>query len=171
MSEEPQKNPSDSLLLEPEGSSIGDYAIPVGLGLAGIGLIALAMRSSDKKNGKNGKKPKAEDNEVVFGKNYKSFSVGDDWIDLTLDPFLAEQAEENSLITAEYQELMTGMTREQLVPIMKESREENLKVFYSTTKVKTPEGEELISKLPDTKAASDFKKILNDETKDFQEDY
>lgn len=170
MSEEPQRNPPDSLLLEPEASSIGDYAVPIGLGLAGVGLIALAMRSK-KENSKSAKKPKAEDNEVVFGKGYKNFSVGEDWIELTLDPFLGEQAEENNLITSDYQELMTGMTAEQLAPIMKKSREENLLVFYATTKVKTPEGEELISKLPDTKAVSEFKKMLNDETKDFQEEY
>lgn len=166
----PEPSGSTSLLLEPERPVIADYAIPIGLGALGVGLIAYSMRKGSGGK-KKGKKLKAEDSEVLFGPEYKSFSIGDDWMELTLEPFLAEQAEENKLITVEYQELMTGMTEDQLAPILAKSRKDNLKVFFSTTKVKTPKGDEYISKLPGTKAVSEFKKILDDETKEFQEEY
>ena len=162
---------SSALLLEPEKQSLYDYAIPLGLGALGIGLIAYSMKGEGKKKKKSGKKPKADSDEVLFGKDYKTFSIGNDWLELTLEPFLAEQAEENKLITVDYQELMTGMTEDQLAPVLAQSRKENLQLFFSTTKVKTQKGDEYISKLPATKAVSEFRKIIDSETKAFQEEY
>jgi len=158
------------MLLEAEGPSLSDYAVPAGLGLAGAALIYFAWKGS-KKNGNGKSKPKAEANEVVFSGDYKSYTVGDDWIEMTLEPFLAEQAEEYDLITADYEGTMEGLTVEQLRPLMAESRKANLKVFYNSYKVKTSKGEELIAKLPDTKAVREFKETINTATAEFQEQY
>lgn len=161
-----------SLMLEAEGPNIADYAGPAALALGGAGLLFFAWRGSKKKKDKETKKPKAEANEVIFTDDYKSFSVGKDWVELTLEPFLAEQAEEYELITADYEGTMEGLTVEQLRPMMKESRKKNLDIFFSTYKAKTVKGEEIIfSKLPDNKATKEFKSMVDSETEAFQEQY
>ncbi len=163
----PKENPAkEGPLLEPEEKGVGDYVVP---GLIGVAGAALLYRSySKKKKGKSKKKPDAESNEVKFSKNLSTYSVGKDWKDLVLEPYLAEQAEENNLITSGY---MGNITMDQLQPMMAKSRRQVLTVFRATHKVNTTDGNVLISQLPDKSGVRSFNQWLDSETQAFQENY
>ncbi len=166
----PNPAPSESPLLEPEKKGVGDFVVPGLIGLAGAALLYKSF--SKKKDKKVAKKPVAEVGEVKFSKNFATYSVGKDWKEMVLDPFLADQVEEQNLITVDYQELMEGMTMEQLRPIMAESRKAILGLFRATHKVETTDGLVLISELPTEKSGvQTFNKWLDSETEAFQENY
>lgn len=169
----PKQNPSDEktpMLLEPEEKGMGDLLIPGLIGVAGAALIYTSLSKKKKKNGTA--KPAAADNEVKFSKGYTTYAVGSDWQELTFEPYLAEQAEEGNLITADYLDnTMTGITMEHLRPLMDNSRKLVLQAFRGTHKVSTEEGSVYISKLPDKSGVRKFLEWLESETKKFQENY
>jgi len=167
----PNPAPPESPLLEPEKKGMGGLIVPGLIGVAGAALLYSSIsKKKDKKSA--AKKPVAEVGEVKFSKNFATYSIGKDWKEMVLEPFLADQAEENNLITSDYQELMEGMTMEQLRPVMAESREGILKLFRSTHKVETADGLALISTLPaDKSGVQAFNKWLDSETETFQENY
>ena len=167
--EAPQDNPApESALLQPEERGMGDLLVP---GLLGIGVAALIYKSTTKTS-KSTAKPDADDSEVKFSKNYSAYAVGDDGKETVLEPFLAEKAEEAELITADYlNDTMQGITMAQLRPLMENSRKEILPVFMSTHKASTSEGSVFISALPNKTGVQKFKKWLNEQIADFQENY
>ena len=168
--EAPQENPvRESALLEPEERGMNDLIVPGILGLVGAALIYNSVTS---KKSKSAVKPEASDNEVKFSKSYSAYAVGDDWKETVLEPFLAEKAEEQDLITADYMNnTMEGITMAQLRPLMDNSRKQVLAVFKSTYKVSTSDGSAFISDLPNKSGVQKFNKWLDEQIADFQENY
>ena len=155
--------------MEPEEKGIGDYVVPGLLGVAGAALLYKSM--SGKKKSKAAAKPEAKDNEVKFSKTYAAYDVGDDWVEMTLEPYLAEQAEEGNLTTADYVDTMVGLTLEKLRPLMADTRKRVLTAFRATHKVSTTDGETLISQLPEKSGVEKFNKWLDERVEEFQEEY
>lgn len=160
----------ESPLLQPDEKGMEDFLVPGLLGLAGAALLYKTF--SSKGTSESVGKPSAEANEVVFSKKYKTYAVGKSWVELTLEPYLAEQAEEYNLVTADYlYNTMENISKDQLRPIMAESRAQILEAFSATHKVQTPDGEMLISKLPDKSGVREFNKWLASAIEEFQEEY
>jgi len=171
--ETPAQNPpppKSSPLLEPEEKGIGDYLIPGLLGVAGAALLYKSMSKKKSSNGGSSSKVEASDNEVKFSKGYSNYAVGKDWEEMTLEPYLAEQAEEGNLITADYAD-DSMVTVEMIRPSMKDSRAKTLAAFRSTHKVGTTDGEVPISKLPSKSGVQKFNAWLDTQVEKFQEEY
>lgn len=169
---DPAENPpasKSSPLLEPEEKGLGDYLVPGLLGVAGAALLYSSM--SKKKKSSESTKPEADRNEVKFSKTYDSFDVGDDWIEMTLEPYLAEQSEEGNLATADYVGTMENLTLEALRPLMADTRQRVISAFSATHKVSTADGETLISHLPDKPGVEKFEEWLYEQVEKFQEEY
>ena len=83
------------LILEPEKKTLGSFLLPAALAAGTAALIYSSVKKSDKKS--SSKTPEAGSNEVVFASNYASFSIGDDYQQLVLESYLAEQAEDGNL--------------------------------------------------------------------------
>lgn len=165
----PNPAPAESQFLEPDKKGIEDMILPGLIGVAGAALIYTSLSKKKKANGKS--KPSAEDNEVKFSKSYAAYSVGKEWVELTLEPYLAEQAEEGNLTTSDYVDTMEGLTLEALQPLMADTRKRVLAAFRVTHKVGTSEGEVLISKLPDKSGVREFNEFMDVTAKEFQESY
>src|SRR5690606_20413891 len=91
---------SASLLLEPKEKSVSDFILPGILGVAGAAILYASFRKKDTKAKLTESKTEVSDNEIKFSSKYSTFSVGKDWVQLTLEPYLLERAEEGDLATA-----------------------------------------------------------------------
>ena len=158
---------TSDLILEPEKRTLGSFLLPAALAAGTAALIYSSVKKSDKKS--SSKTPEAGTNEVVFASNYGSFSIGDDYQQLVLESYLAEQAEDGNLqITGETGGLFASIEETLIVS----TRSEVLAAFKSTHKVKVSKERILISALPQGKTGvQSFNKWLEAETKKFQENY
>lgn len=172
MSEEEQQAPTPNPttpFLEPEEKGLSKFLLPGALAVGGAALLYKAFKSK-KKNGS--KAPKATSEEVKFGKNYAKYTVGNEWVDTVLDPYLSDQAEEENLITASYfqdhpHDEATART------LVSSSRKLVLKAFQNTHEAIAPDEKGvLFSKLPQDKSGvQHFNKWLAEQTQAFQERY
>lgn len=164
----PQAVPMDgeSLLLAPRTRSASDFIVPGLIGVAGITLLYFAFRKEKKPE--PSQKLIADDDSVVFSKSFKNYAVGKGWVDEVLEPYLAYQAEEGTLITdSNYGAIPIAS----LPGSLKTSRKKALSAFKKTTSVTTSSGEVLISNLPsDREGVKSFNAWLESTTKQFQED-
>lgn len=165
----PQPKPGS--LLEPEDRGISDFILPGILGVAGAALIYKSFSKKEKK-GSAKSAPTASDNEIKFSKGFSTYTVGKDWESMTLEPYLAEQAEEGNLITEDYaDDTLIGSTG-MIEPMLNDTRKKVVAAFRATHKVSTSEGESLISKLPPEKSGvKRFNEWLDAQVREFQEEY
>jgi hypothetical protein len=158
-----------NLLLEPEKRSLASFLLPAALAVGGAALIYSKSKKADDKKSSGSSAPDAGSNEVVFATNYGSFTIGDDYEQIQLESYLAEQAEDGNLqIPGETGELFAGIEGTLVVS----TRSEVIAAFRSTHKVKVGDERVLISSLPGGKTGVvKFNEWLFDRVKHFQENY
>ena len=166
--ETPNPESPPGQLLEPENRGMSRWLLPGALAIGGAALIYKTM--SKKKNGK--KSPKASSEEVRFGKNYGTYTIGEDWVETVLEPYLAEQSEEESLIVASYF-TMHPHTEAGAHTLMNSSRKLVVSAFKNTHNAIGPDDEEVaMSALPtDKSGVQKFNNWLTEQVKTFQENY
>lgn len=157
-------------LLEPKEKDISDFIIPGLIGLAGAAIIYKSL-SKKKDNDEKAPAPEAKNDDIVFSSDYSSYSIGKDWESLVLEPFLAEQAEEENLVTLSFAEESKFIEEPFVDEVLNTSRNEVLDIFRSTHKVTAPSGRILISNLPDKSSVKKFNEWLESQVKNFQEEY
>ena len=167
MSDEQSEAPS--LLLEPEKKSLDSYILPAALALGAAALIVTTMRKKEKKTkSSSSKNLTAGANEVVFSSDFKSYEIGEDYEQLTLEPYLAEQAEQGDFYMGGGPGIIESVEKE----LMKKARAEVLSAFKATHQVKVGKSLMAISGLPkDRKSVQDFNAWLVDRVRVFQEEY
>ena len=173
--ESPKPNPdpeaSESAFIQPAEKTAADFIVPGLLGAAGAALLYVSF-SKKKTKKKTAKKPSAEASEVKFSKSFTSYTVGKDWEDTVLDPYLAEQAEENNLVTVSLLNATMGNPGfGVLKPILEDSRDSILSAFIATHKVATHEGDSYIDQLPDKSGVREFVEWIRGKIMAFQEAY
>ena len=161
---------SDSPLLERADLDAGDYLVPGLIGVAGLALLFSVTRKRRARSAP--KKPDADDTGVQFSKSFAVYTVGKDWEELVLEPFLAERAEQVDLLTEAYlQETVGNLPKSKTNSLLTESRVGIISVFKATHKVSTSDGDVLIAALPNKSGVQDFNLWLDEEIKKFQESY
>lgn len=163
---------SSNLLLEPEGRGLTDFVLPGILGLAGAALLYSSLK---KKSPESKVPPLTEvgDQEIKFSKNFKDYLVGKNWEAAVLEPFLAEKAEDGSLLTLEEAQgsgFISAAGGEGVALL--ESRKKILPIFRSSHSATADSGQILLSQLPSGKVGvQKFNEWLDARIKNFQEEY
>lgn len=158
---------TSDLILEPEKKTLSSFLLPAALAAGAAALIYTKAKKSDKKS--SGGSPSAGSNEVAFSSNYGSYTIGADYEQITLESYLAEQAEDGNLqIKGESSGLFASMED----TLMLNTRIQVLEAFKSTHKVKVGDERILIRDLPQDKTGvQSFNEWLETQTKKFQENY
>lgn len=173
--EEPKDNPtpapvSEHLLVEKPAEAT-DYIVPIAIALGGAVLwykTSKAKEKNRKARNKAATPPEPNRDQVTFSEDSSNYMIGPDWKEITLEPYLAEQAEENNLITESLREPDSSDSFQHL---MEESRNNVVSAFFATHRVNTPSGEMTISELPEGPKVQEFKDHVKQEVKRFQGDY
>jgi len=163
---------NDEMLLRPEKKTASSFILPAALAVGGAALVYKATKKKEPKSSNSSSAPKAKDNEVVFSANYGSYTMGKDYKDLVLEPYLAEMAEGGNLILREDGSGMMSEIPSMHDALMKGSRDEVIAAFKSTYHVKVGSEKVQISSLPQDKTGvQNFNAWIESEVKNFQENY
>lgn len=166
----PNNNTGEGMLLEPEKKSLGSLLLPAALAVGGAALIYKKVKKSDKK--KAASAPTAGDSEVVFSTNHSSYSMGKDYEQLVLEPYLAEQAEDGNLHLKGQGSGFIGSISMIEDMMLSHTRNGIISAFKATHRVKVGKEIVQISNLPQDKTGvQKFNAWLEEETKNFQENY
>ena len=160
---------SEVLLLEPAPREASDYVVPAALAAGGL---AVAFSLFGKKKGSaSSSSPDADEKEVALSSDMMKYDIGEDYEQLVLEPFLAEQAEDGILYTTGMGDEAGGLSIEE-AEALKASRVKVLNAYSVTHKVRVGDDLVLISKLNQKySAVQNFNKWLLATTQKFQETY
>jgi hypothetical protein len=170
MSDEETQNPGGGMLLEPEKRSFGSFLLPAALAAGGAALIYKAAKKSEKKS--KASAPSAGDNEVAFSANHSAYSMGKDYEQLVLEPYLSEQAEDGNLHLKGQGSGLIGAIPMVENLMLDHTRKNVIAAFKATHRAKVGKDRVTISDLPQDKTGvQKFNEWLEEETKMFQENY
>jgi len=165
-------NPSEGMLLEPEKKTLGSWLLPAALAAGGAALVYRAAKKGDKKSKPSASAPAASASEVAFSANHSSYSMGKDYEQLVLEPYLAEQAEDGNLHLKGQGSGFVGSIPMVENLMLDHTRKTVISAFKSTHKVKVGKEFVQISALPQGKTGvQKFNDWIEEKTKSFQENY
>lgn len=160
------------MILKPKKRGPEAFILPAALAVGGAALLFSSTNRSSKSSKKESSKSSLAANEISFSKNHGSYSMGKDYEELVLEPYLAEQAEEGNLVIADDDPNTFGPINSMHKAMMKKTREDTVSAFKSTHRAKVGDEKILISNLPQDKAGvKNFNSWLNGQVKYFQENY
>lgn len=171
MSEGDSNNPGGGMLLEPEKKSLGSMLFPAALAVGGAALIYKTVKKKEDKKSKSSA-PNVGASEIAFSANHSSYSMGKDYEQLVLEPYLSEQAEDGNLHLKGQGSGFIGAIPMIENLMMDHTRKSVISAFKSTHRAKVGQETVQISDLPQGKTGvQKFNAWLEEKTKSFQETY
>lgn len=160
---------SEDLLLAPAPPEASDYVVPVAIAAGGL-AVAFSLFGKNKGSAASSS-PDAGEKEVAFSSDMMKYDIGEDYEQLVLEPFLAEQAEDGILYTTGMGDEAGGLSIEE-TEALKASRIKVLNAYSKTHKARVGDEQRLISELNQkSSAVQNFNQWLLSTTQKFQETY
>lgn len=159
------------MLLEPEKKGLSSFLLPAALAAGGAALIYKVAKKKEEKKAK-ASAPSAGSSEVVFSATHSNYSMGKDYEQLVLEPYLSEQAEDGDLHLKGQGEGFFGSISVLEPEMITRTRKAVISAFKATHRVKVGTEIVQISSLPQGKTGvQKFNDWIEERTKNFQETY